>query len=136
MIKIAAAALGITFLLLGILGFIPGVTTTGGDGMPLLLDMFTVGSIHNVIHIISGAVGLIAASSTGYARWYLQIFGLAYAFVAAIGFVQGDTVLGLVTVNFADNILHTVLAVLLLVVGYWLNGDEGSNIAPPIRRAM
>lgn len=136
MIKAAAALIGLVFLLLGVLGFVPGVTSIGDDGMPMVFGIFTVGSIHNYIHLATGAIGLLAASSFRYSRWYLQIFGLTFAFVAIAGFVQQDTVLGLFTVNMADNILHTVLAIAMLSSGIWLKGDEIEPSEQPIHKAM
>ena len=128
MIKKVAFIFGVIFLLIGILGFIPGATTANADGMHLLLGLFMVDATHNVIHITSGVVALLAASSERYAKWYLQIFGLVYALVALIGFVQGDTVLGLFMVNPADNWLHTVLALGLLGTGFGINSSTA--VAP------
>lgn len=130
MIKKIAFIFGVIFLLIGILGFIPGATTTTADGMQLLLGLFMVDATHNVIHITSGVVALLAASSERYAKWYLQIFGLVYALVALIGFVQGDTVLGLFMVNPADNWLHTALALGLLGTGFGINSNTVTPTAP------
>lgn len=52
---------GIVFLAVGILGFVPGVTTTGADRMPMLLN------VHSIVHIASGIVFLLA-SMAGQAR--------------------------------------------------------------------
>lgn len=130
MIKKVAFIFGVIFLLIGILGFIPGATTANADGMHLLLGLFMVDGTHNVIHITSGVVALLAASSERYAKWYLQIFGLVYALVALIGFVQGDTVLGLFMVNPADNWLHTALALGLLGTGFGINSSTATPTAP------
>jgi hypothetical protein len=97
-------------LVVGILGFI----------MPSpLLGLFEVDMLHNVIHIASGAIGLIAVNMGHFpARMYLILFGLVYLVVAVIGYVQQTTVLGLITVNMADNVLHAAIAALCLVVGF------------------
>src|SRR5215213_1305861 len=86
---------GVVFVLIGILGFVPGATTTGADGMQLLLGLFMVDGLHNSIHLLSGVAGLAASMNERYSRLYLQIFGAVYALVAVIGLIQGDTVLGL-----------------------------------------
>ncbi len=114
MIKSLSIVFGIVFVLVGVLGFVPGITTSDG----LLLGIFQVSPLHNVIHLLSGAAALIAASSADYAKLYFRIFGTVYALVAIVGWIQGTTVLGLISVNLADNILHTVLAVAILAVGF------------------
>ncbi|HSW80858.1 MAG TPA: DUF4383 domain-containing protein [Candidatus Saccharimonas sp.] len=134
MIKKISLVFGVVFLLIGILGFVPGLTTTGDEGMPMLLGLFMVGAFHNVIHIASGVIGLLSASSERYTRWYLQIFGIVYALVAIIGIVQGDSVLGLFSVNVADNVLHVVLAVLLLGAGFGIK--PSATPATPVKPAM
>ncbi|PYL96244.1 MAG: DUF4383 domain-containing protein, partial [Verrucomicrobia bacterium] len=45
---------GIVFLAVGILGFVPGVTSDV-NGMPMLLGIFHVNTAHNLVHIVSGA---------------------------------------------------------------------------------
>jgi hypothetical protein len=139
MFKKISLGFGIIFLLIGVLGFVPGLASTDADGMQLLFGLFMVDGIHNLIHIASGVVALLAASSTRYSKWYLQIFGLVYALVAVIGFVQGTTVLGLFTVNMADNLLHVVLAIGLLGTGFGLSDQIAPTFGspkPPINPAM
>lgn len=114
MIKKLSLVFGIVFLAIGILGFVPGVT----DDQDMLLGIFKVGVLHNLVHILSGVAALIAAKSEDYAQLYFRVFGSVYALVAIIGFIQGDTVLGLFDINMADNWLHTVLAVAILGIGF------------------
>src|SRR5262249_49838520 len=102
MLKKLAMWVGAAFLLVGLLGFVPGITTMDGN-MSMLLGMFMVDPVHNSVHILSGVAGLLAASSEMYAMWYFWVFGAVYALVAVIGLMQGDTVLGLLSVNMADN---------------------------------
>lgn len=107
-----AKVFGAVFLLIGVMGFVPGVTTDEG----LLLGIFKVSGLHNVIHILSGVAALLAAKSEDHAKTYFWVFGPVYAVIALVGWLQGDTVLGLIDVNTADNWLHTVLAAALLGV--------------------
>ena len=116
MIKKLAIVFGVVFVAIGVLGFIPGVTTADGK----LLGIFQVSTLHNIIHLLSGIAALIAASDAVYSRLYFRVFGVVYALVAIIGWLQGNTVLGLIDVNFADNILHTVLAIAISAIGYGL----------------
>lgn len=118
--KTVAMVFGVVFLLVGILGFVPGITSSGK-----LLGIFEVDTLHNIIHLLSGVLALGLGSMGGsYGKMYLVGFGAVYALVAVVGLVQGDTVLGLIDVNAADNILHVVLAVALLGAGLTLPADE------------
>jgi hypothetical protein len=105
---------GVVFLVVGILGFVPGITSNG-----MLLGIFMVDGVHNVIHLLSGILAIAAAMGSGmYARLYFKVFGVVYALVTVIGFIQGSTVLGLIMVNMADNLLHLVIAALALWIGF------------------
>ncbi len=104
-----ALLLGAVLTIVGILGFV----------LPSpLLGYFEVDTIHNVIHILSGVIGLWAAmSGPSAAKTYLIVFGLVYGLVAVLGFMNGENVLNLIGVNAADNWLHTVIAAACLVIG-------------------
>lgn len=119
---------GAVFLLVGILGFVPGITNDDN----LLLGIFQVSAIHNIIHIASGVAALAASTSEAYGKLYFQIFGVVYLIVAAVGWVQGDTVLGLIDVNVADNILHTVLGVAIAGIGFGLPAGGGTSKKPTV----
>lgn len=120
MLKKVALVFGVVFTLVGVLGFVPGITNDEG----LLLGIFQVDGLHNVIHLLSGLAGLAASSTESYSQLYLRVFGAVYAAVTIVGFVQGDTVLGLIEVNAADNLLHLVLTVGLLGAGFGLKREE------------
>lgn len=73
----------------------------------------------------SGAVAIIAALvSEGASSIYFKVFGLVYGLVTVVGFVQGDTVLGIISINMADNILHLVIAVAALAIGFGMKPME------------
>lgn len=109
----------IVFIVVGVLGFVPGITS---DGM--LLGIFHVDMLHNIIHLLSGVIAAVAAmSSHASAKLYFKVFGVVYAIVALVGFVQGSTVLGLIGVNMADNVLHVVIAIAALGIGFCTCGN-------------
>lgn len=130
MLKKVSLVFGIVFLLVGLLGFVPGITSTSDDGMQLLLGLFMVDPVHNIIHLLSGVAGLIGAANSTYAKWYLVGFGAVYALVTLVGFFD-QMIFGLLHVNTADNILHLVLALGLLGAGLGLSADEA-----PAKKAM
>ena len=114
MLTKVAYAFGVVFLLIGVLGFVPGVTPDGH-----LLGIFDVSPIHNVIHLLSGVAALVLASmGERMAQWYFRIFGIVYGLVTVIGIIQGTTVLGLIGVNLADNILHLAITLVALYEGF------------------
>ena len=119
MIKTAALLFGVVFLLVGILGFVPGVTSDV-NGMPMLLGIFHVNTAHNFVHLASGVVFLLCGmAGAGPARTFFQIFGVVYALVAVLGFMKGDgLLLGLISNNMADTWLHVVLAASMLFLGF------------------
>ena len=104
---------GIILVLVGVLGFVPGVTT---DGM--LLGIFMVDGVHSAIHILTGVAALAAAWGMYSTRLFFQVFGVVYALVAVVGFVMGGSIFGLFMTNMADHVLHLVLAVAFLYVGF------------------
>jgi hypothetical protein len=108
MAKMYCQWVGIILLVLGILGYlIPG---------GFLTLQFT--SLHNWIHLISGAV-LAYLGFTGTAvKMGAQVFGVVYTLVALLGFIGGGMVLGLFPVSFLYNIIHLVIGVLGLYVGF------------------
>jgi hypothetical protein len=106
-----ARVFGVILLIVGILGFVPGATTDGH-----LLGIFHVDTVHNIIHILTGILALMFATSAP--RTFFKVFGVVYLLVTIIGFVQGDTVLGLFVINGADNILHLVISIVALAVGF------------------
>lgn len=124
-LKNIAKVFGVAFLTIGILGFVLGITNSD----ELLLGIFQISVLHNIIHILSGAAALLAAKSDSYAKMYLLVFGVVYAIVALIGWLQGDTVFGVLDVNTADNLLHTVLAAAILGSGLAIK-SHGSDTNP------
>jgi hypothetical protein len=109
LVKSVTWLFGIVFILIGIAGFFV-------DGM---LIVFQVDTLHNVVHLLSGIVALAAVGAgESYARLYLIVFGLVYALVTVVGFVNGGDILGLFETNAADNYLHAAIALVTLGVGF------------------
>ena len=124
MVKLAAVTFfGIVFLLIGILGFVPGVAPD-----EMLFKIFHVNAAHNVVHIVSGIIFLLAAAAdAGAARTWFQIFGISYAIVVIWGFAVGTgNTLWVVSNNPADTWLHLVLAVMMLFLGFSASGSKAA----------
>lgn len=123
MLKKLALTFGIIFVAIGILGFIPAFTPDDK-----LLGIFPVNTLANFIHLASGLVALAASSTSAQAsRLWFQVFGSVYAVVTLVGFVQGDTVLGLIPANFIYNMLHLIIAVTTLYIGFGLRDNDAPH---------
>jgi Domain of unknown function (DUF4383) len=124
-----ARLFAIVFLLVGILGFIPGITTDApgdfsGEGSNAeLLGIFQVSILHNLVHLLYGIVGLALARTWSGARTFLIGGGVVYIVLWIVGLIGGAD---WVPVNAADNWLHFVLGVVMVAAGYVL-GREPSG---------
>ena len=120
-----AALFGVVFLLVGVLGFVPGITThygdmsfAGHDSSAKLLGVFQVSILHNIVHLLFGVAGIAMAKTWGGARMYLIGGGVIYLVLWIYGLLvdKGGSA-NFVPVNTADNWLHLVLGVALLGLG-------------------
>ncbi|MEU3273116.1 DUF4383 domain-containing protein [Saccharomonospora sp. NPDC006951] len=122
------------FLVVGILGFVPGVTTNydsltfaGHHSGALLLGVFAVSVLHNIVHLLFGVAGFVLARTAGGARGYLIGGGVVYAVLWLYGLLIGhDSAANFVPLNTADNWLHLGLAVLMIGLGLVL-GTRGTT---------
>ena len=114
-----ALVIGFTLVAVGILGFFYNASFGTGDGTDrdAVLGILDVNGWHNVVHILTGVIGLMAAKSYSGARSYALIFGGLYLVVAALGFIagDGDELFNLIPVNTEDNVLHLLLG----LAGVW-----------------
>lgn len=126
MLKKAALATGAVFLLLGILGFVPGLTS-GDDNK--LLGIFAVDALHNLVHILSGIAFLVASQRADWSRLTFKVMAVVYGLVTLLGFMAGDgAILGLINTNGSDNLLHLVLTAAFAYFGFVAPADrETSN---------
>jgi hypothetical protein len=127
MVKAAALLFGVVFLLVGILGYVPAVTSDM-NGMPMLLGIFHVNSAHNIVHLASGIIFLLCGLSGAVAsQLFFRIFGLVYALVAVLGFLKPPgPLLGMISNNVADTWLHVALAAAMLVIGFALPANKAT----------
>lgn len=125
LIQLLAMVVGGVFLLVGILGFIPGITTDygdmqfAGDGSGAkLLGAFQVSILHNIVHLLFGVLGLVMARTVANARLFLVGGGIIYVLLWLYGLlVPQDSAANFVPVNPADDWLHLVLGVGMIAMG-------------------
>jgi hypothetical protein len=141
-VQLAAMAVSVIFLLVGILGFIPGVTTNyerlqfaGHGSGALLLGVFAVSVLHNLVHLAFGVVGLAMARTATGARTYLLGGGLIYAVLWLYGLlIDHNSGANFVPVNNADNWLHFVLAIAMIGLGVLLGRGLRAGAREGLRR--
>jgi hypothetical protein len=118
-------AAGVSLLLAGAFGFIADATfDTGNQIQGDSFLGFEVNGWHNLVHIASGLVLLAAASRRGLARSVALGFGVVYGIVTLIGLIDGNTVLSVIPINPADNVLHLGLSVLGIAAGLLPDRDR------------
>lgn len=115
--QLYALVLGVVLVIAGVAGFFWSssfaVGTSAGVEQDFLLGVLAVNGWHNVVHLVTGAVGLAVAGSYAGARLYALTLGLVYLLVALLGFVaaSNDALLGLLAINTEDNLLHVLIGV-------------------------
>ncbi|HEX7244814.1 MAG TPA: DUF4383 domain-containing protein [Solirubrobacterales bacterium] len=110
--RLYATLVGAALVIAGILGFFYSASFGSPGTVDDVLGAFAVNGWHNVLHVLTGALGLLVA---GYAaRQYSLLIGIAYVVLAAWGFVlgSGSSILGFLPVDAADDLLHLVLGLL------------------------
>jgi hypothetical protein len=131
--QIYSLVIGAALVLSGIAGFFYNASFGSGDGTErdALLGILDVNGWHNVVHIVTGAIGLAVAGSYGASRGYAIGLGLVYLFVALLGFLagDGDEILHLIPVNTEDNFFHLLLGAGGLGAGLATPGTPAPSLA-------
>jgi hypothetical protein len=125
----AARLVGIVFLLVGIAGFIPGITTNLYDGLEFasddgdaeLLGIFKVSVLHNIVHGLFGIAGLALAKTASGARTFLIGGGAIYIALWLLGLLGGAD---WIPSNSADDWLHLALGGGLIALGVALTRER------------
>lgn len=134
-VQMAAMVVAAVFLLVGVAGFIPGVTTdydgmtfAGHESTAMLLGVFHVSILHNIVHLLFGIAGLALARTVPGASAFLIWGGVVYAVLFVYGLViDHGSAANFVPVNMADNWLHLVLAIGMVALGLALRGRRAAT---------
>jgi hypothetical protein len=135
----AAQAVGAVFLLVGVLGFIPGITGNydslgfaGHGSGALLLGVFPVSVLHNIVHLLFGVAGLLMGRTQPQAKNFLLYGGVIYLVLWIYGLLVGqDSSANFVPVNSADNWLHLVLGLGMIALAMLLKRRPRATASRP-----
>jgi hypothetical protein len=124
-VQTVTMVIALVFLLVGILGFIPGITTdfdtmtfAGHHSEAMLPGVFGVSVLHNIVHLLFGIVGLAMARTAGASVAFLLAGGAIYLVLWIYGLVIDlDSTANFVPFNDADNWLHLILGVAMVALG-------------------
>jgi hypothetical protein len=113
--QVFALVIGATLTVAGIVGFFYSASFSSGDGTErdAVLGLLDVNGWHNLVHISSGAIGLLVGGSYAGSRTYALGFGAIYLAVTLLGFLagNGDEIFNLIPVNTEDNFLHLLIGI-------------------------
>jgi hypothetical protein len=120
--QVFALVIGATLVVAGIAGFFYNASFGTGDGTErdAVLGILDVNGWHNVVHVLSGLLGLALAGAYDGSRLYALGFGAIYLVVALLGFVagDGDEIFNLIPVNTEDNVLHLLIGIAGVGAGF------------------
>jgi hypothetical protein len=128
MARKVVSVFGAVYILIGVLGFVPAlVVPTAVAGQGLLLGIFAVNAIHNIAHLLLGALMLYAGTSAE-RFWVLSRTLTAVFAVLVVGSLIAPIAEG-VAINLPDTGLHLVSA---LVLAYLAFGSRSDAAGRPI----
>lgn len=129
-----ARVFGAVYVLVGILGFIPQLGGTADFSQfatyegTNLLGIFEINVLHNIVHLLIGALLLFGSSSDSAARNMCTLVGVVYLLVGILGFfIMDNSQLNILAINMNDNFLHLVTAVLALYFGLAGRGTSAAT---------
>jgi len=138
-VQTASLVFGLVFLIVGVLGFIPGITTDYGKmsfaeyhSGAMLFGIFQISVLHNLVHLAYGVVGVAAAKVLASARTYLIVGGMVYLALWLYGlFINGNSAANWLPMNTADNWLHFVLG-LVMIGAVFLRPPATATVDRPV----
>lgn len=118
MLRLFAVLLGVAFIFAGVAGNMPMFMQDG-----LLFGFFQVDSMHNLIHLVTGVIAIMAATRYSLTKLFFKLVGIIYTIAGVYGFwSNGD--LMIIHTNYNGSILHIVIGVISLFLGFTKSNDK------------
>jgi hypothetical protein len=127
MAKTICKILGIIFILVGLVGFLPSARGLLGAHLS---------AVHNLIHLVSGAIALYLGfkGTLHAAKLFCLVFGIVYLLLGVVGFLLGDAmhdrmiiiVSGRLELGTMDHIIHIALGAIFLIGALLTKGDTAT----------
>ncbi len=147
-VRYYALIVGIVFLLVGLMGFIPGINNMNHPDLAnhnvavtsqygFLLNIFPVNILHNLVHLLIGVLGILAYRSFDGSRRYAIGLGIFYLLLAIMGILPSplNTTFGLIPIFGGDVWLHALIAIIGLILGFTARRDYVDDTVTTARRA-
>src|SRR4051794_37082612 len=118
--RLYAGLVGATLVVAGIIGFFYSTDFGSPGNVDAVFGILDVNGWHNIVHILTGVLGLLAFGAGVYAaRQYALAVGVVYIVVSVWGFIvgSGDQILSIIPVNTEDNVLHLLIGITGLLAG-------------------
>ena len=118
--QIYALGFGAILTIAGIIGFFYNSDFTSNKAVhDDVFGILSVNGWHNVVHVLTGVLGLVVASSYASARGYALGFGFVYIIIAVWGFIigSGDSILSIIPINTEDSVLHLFIGLAGIAAG-------------------
>ena len=129
MARTIAILIGVIFILVGLIGFLPFARNLMGAHLS---------AAHNLIHLVSGAISLYIGlkGSLSAAKTFGLIFGAVYLLLGVAGFLLGTgddrmiiIVSGRLELGTMDHIIHVVIGGLYLIGALLTSAGAASTAA-------
>ncbi len=129
--RLYATLVGGVLVVAGIIGFFYSSSFGSPGTVDDVFGVLDVNGWHNLVHILTGAIGLMVAGFA--ARGYALGLGWVYLVIAVWGFAigGGESILGFIPVNTADNFLHLILGLLGIGAGITTPKRHAGGAPPP-----
>lgn len=123
-----ARAIGIVFVAVGLLGFVPGLKSPPPTWAPnvvadgsygLLLGLFPVNWIHNLVHLAIGLIALSSSRMMSDARKFARSLAILYGALAVMGLIPKlNSTFGVIPLFGHDVWLHAGTAAIAAYFGF------------------
>ncbi|MFJ6281175.1 MAG: DUF4383 domain-containing protein [Actinomycetes bacterium] len=116
-VRSASMGMGVVFLLVGVLGLIPGITTqydsmafaSGSEAM--LLGAFQVSVLLSLVYLAMAAAGIWMSRGVNQARNFLIGSGVVLLVMWLYGLIVGNSAANILSTNASTNWLNLILGV-------------------------